>query len=302
MRAGWIALLFILGIFSNTHAAERDDIPLVSGKPGKIRLGMAITPENFPNHTPLQLKAAFRKAASLSNFSVFITQWGRARMDVVKLIVEKSRANGLEPILGLSPTLLTGGRKDLDVPDAIRKAAGGKLSFSNPVVRKAFVDMAVKMAELKPAYLCLATEINLLALGNLPEYLAFSQAYKLAYQAIKKTSPSTQVFVSFQWEIARILDAKQPNRLHAHGKLIDIFRPALDLIALTSYPSPHHKTPADLPEDYYSWVYHHVDRSEAIMLMELCRPHFADTTMTGMSRYAAPYRLDAVSRTRWPNW
>lgn len=265
---------FVAFLFTNFTWAgpPRDDVMPMAGRPGKVRLGIAITPAHFPKHTPQDLDAAYKRAAQLGRNAVFISQWSRLKMNVVKVIVDKSRANGLVSVIGLSPTLLTGGRKGLDVPDAVKRAAGGRVTFANPAVRKAFVDAAVKLAELKPQYLCLATEINLMALGNLREYLLFSQVYKEAYRAVKRVSPNTRVFVSFQWDVMHILDTKAPHRLNEHGKLIDLFRPALDLIALTTYPSPHYATPAGLPRDYYSSLFNHVDSSEPIMLMEIGWP------------------------------
>jgi hypothetical protein len=125
---------------------------------------------------------------------------------------------------------------------------------------------------LKPPYLCLATEINLLAMQRLPEYLHFATLYKEAYRAVKRVSPATKVFVTFQWEWMRILDAKEPQRIAEHSKVIDIFRPELDLVGFTTYPSPFHDTPAALVSDYYTWMFRHIARSDSVMLMEVGWP------------------------------
>jgi hypothetical protein len=218
------------------------------------------------------MQAAFGEAARLGHYAVLISQWSALDTGAVKDFMAASRRHGLVPIIGLSPTLLTGGRKELDVPRPVRQAAGHQLSYANPVVRAAFVDAAVKLAELKPPYLCLATEINFLAIGNLREYLLFSEAYKQAYQAVKQVSPTTQVFVSFQWDLMRLIDDKEPNRLHEHGKVIDLFRPALDRIAITAYPGPHFASARQVPADYFRSLDRHVDRSEPIIIMEIGWP------------------------------
>jgi hypothetical protein len=145
---------------------------------------------------------------------------------------------------------------------------------------------------LKPPYLCLATEINMLALRNLNEYLTFAQIYKRVYPLIKKASPDTKVFVSFQWDLIRLMAVKEPDRIREHTKQIDVFRPALDLVAFTSYPSEHFPNPAALPNDYYEGILQHVQRSERVMFMEIGWP----STGTGSEREQVEFieRLPAL--------
>ena len=125
---------------------------------------------------------------------------------------------------------------------------------------------------MHPPYLCLATEINFLALQRLNEYLHFASLYKEAYQTVKRVSPETKVFVSFQWEWVRSLDAREPHKIKEHRKIIDIFRPRLDVVGLTTYPAPFHDRPADLPEDYYFWMNRHIDSGDEVLMMEVGWP------------------------------
>ena len=238
----------------------------------KVSLGMAITPKNFPAHTMADIDQAFRLARQLADYSVFIYQWGNLDLKVARVMTAKSRQAGLKAILGLSPTTLDQGRKELDLPAEVRRRAGATISFANPVIRKAYVDTVKQLARLRPAYLCLATEINFLALQRLEEYLYFVTLYKEAYREAKRISPETRVFVSFQWEWMRIVDAKEPHKIKEHSKVIDIFRPELDVIGLTSYPSPFHGSPAELPHDYYSWLNHHIRKNDEVLFMELGWP------------------------------
>jgi hypothetical protein len=237
-----------------------------------VSLGMAITPKNFPAHEMADMDEAFLLARHLAEYSVLIHQWGHLDLRVARMMTEKSRQAGLHPILGLSPTTLDQARKELDLPTEVRRMAGNRISFANPVIRKAYIDTVKQLAHLRPAYLCLATEINFLALQRLKEYLRFATLYKEAYRAAKRISPSTKVFVSFQWEWMRIVDAKEPHKIKEHSKVIDIFRPELDVIGLTSYPSPFHASPAELPHDYYSWLNHHIRENDEVLVMELGWP------------------------------
>ena len=242
------------------------------GSPTKVETGIAVTPRNFPSHTLQDIDQAFKLATELADYAVFIYQWRELNMNVVRMMIEKAGSSDLKPILGLSPTTLDQGRKELDLPSDIRGQAGSLVSFANPVIRKAFIKSAKELAGLRPAYLCLATEINFLAMQRLPEFLHFASLYQEAYVAVKKISPQTKVFVSFQWEWLRILDAKEPNKIKEHSKLIDIFRPRLDVVGFTTYPSPFHKSPSQLPPDYYSWMYHHIQGADEVLLMEVGWP------------------------------
>jgi hypothetical protein len=230
--------------------------------------GVAVTPRNFPHHTAADVDQAFRLAREVGQHAVFIYQWGELNLDVVKAMFAKANQTGLVPVLGLSPTTLDQERKELDLPASVRLQAGAHLSFSNRFIRAAYIKAASDLAQLKPPYLCLATEINLLAMQRLPEYLHFVSLYKEAYRAVKRHSPKTQVFVTFQWEWVRILDAKEPQRIAEHSKVITIFRPELDLVGFTTYPSPFHETPAHLLPDYYTWMFRHIPPSDPVMLME----------------------------------
>lgn len=235
---------------------------------GQAPRGVALTPRNFPDHTMADVDQAFGQARELGRHVVFIYQWGELDRDVVKVMLAKAARARLIAILGLSPTTLDQGRKELDLPASLRAQESGNLSFSNPAIRLAYLKLAASLAELKPPYLCLATEINLLAIQRLQEFLHFVTLYKEAYRVVKEVSPATTVFVTFQWEWVRILDAREPGRIADHAKIINIFRPELDLVGFTTYPAPFHKTPARLPPDYYTWMFHHIAPLDPVMFME----------------------------------
>jgi len=231
-------------------------------------LGVAVTPRNFPSHTARDVDEAFASAAQLGDHAVFIHQWSELDPATARRLVEKARAAGLEPILGLSPTALAGGRRDLDLPWQVRLLAGRPTSFANPLIRTTFQTAARALAALAPRYLCLAPEINLLAMQRPDEFREFVAAYKAAYREVKRVSPHTRVFVSFQWEWMRILDATEPDRIAEHTRVVDAFRPELDLVAITTYPAPFHAAPENLPANYYAWIGRHVRPSDEVLVME----------------------------------
>ena len=267
-----ITVLMILALFPIWICAQEAEPQQTENFKIKAALGMAITPRNFPSHSALDVDNAFQTAAKISDHAVFIYQWHELDMGIVQLMLDKSKKAGLTPILGLSPTTLDQGRKELDIPPDIRRTAGLAISFANPLIRKAFKKTVRKLARLQPPYLCLATEINFLAMQRLPEFLHFASLYKEAYEVVKHISPETKVFVSFQWEWMRIIDAKEPLKITEHTKVIEVFRPQLDVVGLTTYPSPFHESPEELPHDYYRWMYRHIKSKDEVLLMEVGWP------------------------------
>ena len=267
-----IAPLLIVALFPLWAGAQDSEPYQTEDLKIKAALGVAITPRNFPSHSALDVDDAFQTAARISDHAVFIYQWHELNMRIVKLMIDKSKKVGLQPIVGISPTTLDQGRKELDVPADIRRKAGLTVSFANPLIRRSFIKTVKKLARLQPPYLCLATEINFLAMQRLPEFLHFASLYKEAYQAVKHISPETKVFVSFQWEWMRIIDAKAPQKISEHSKVIDVFRPQLDVVGLTTYPAPFHRSPQELPPDYYRWIYRHIKSSDEVLFMEVGWP------------------------------
>jgi hypothetical protein len=235
--------------------------------------GVALTPRNFPKHSPADVKEMFEKGKPLGRYSVAIYQWSQPDLlSVAEQIMTTSQAAGYIPILALSPTTLDSMRGKLDVPSDVRRAAGSNLSFLNPKVHMPYIATAAALAKLKPPYLCLATEINLLAFSGIDEYIRFASVYKKLYAELKKISPSTKIFVSFQWDFFHIMAEREPNRIKEHSKLIEIFRPELDVVAFTSYPSDHFGTPSDIPANYYERISNHVKKGEEIHFMEIGWP------------------------------
>ena len=272
MRALTFLAVAAIAIAVRVTPVDAGEPAQVAQSPHRTPLGVAVTPRNFPNHTRRDIDDAFRLSRGVGDQAVFIYQWGELDLGVATLMTEMSRAAGLVPVLGLSPTTLDQKRKELDLPESVRRRIRGPVSFGNPVVRQAFKKAARDLARLKPPFLCLATEINFLALQRLPEYLHFASLYKEAYREVKAVSPATRVFVTFQWEWVRILDAREPHRLREHSKVIDIFRPELDLVGFTTYPSPFHADPGVLPPDYYTWAFRHIRRTDPVLFMEIGWP------------------------------
>ena len=108
-------------------------------------LGVAVTPRNFPDHTAADLDDSFRLTRELGRHAVFIYQWGNIDLGVAKAMLAKAARSRLIAILGLSPTTLDQGRKELDLPAPLRAQARDHLSFSNPLIRRAYIELAMEI-------------------------------------------------------------------------------------------------------------------------------------------------------------
>jgi hypothetical protein len=235
-------------------------------------LGIALTPRNFPKHNADDVREMFDVASDIGGAAVFIYQWSQPDLHRVAAdMIAMSRQHKLTPIVAISPTVLGGARGAFDVPQEL-KGRRGKVSFDEKNVYERFIKDAAELAKLKPPYLCLATEINFLALADLKQYLTFAHVYKRLYPELKKISRDTKIFVSFQWDLMRMMDQKEPHRVKEFSNVIDVFRPELDAVAFTTYPADHFATPADMPADYYAHVFDHVKRSDEIIFMEIGWP------------------------------
>lgn len=277
-------LLFALSAMSLASRSSADD-------KSAFHTGVALTPARFPNHRPQDLERMFELAGELGSHAVLIYQWNDPKhLEVATKLVAECQRRKLKTMVGLSPTSLAGARDRWEVPSAVQPPAGAKPSFANRVIVDEFVKASTLLAKLKPDYLCLATEINFMAFASIPEYVAFAAAYKKAYAAVKRISPDTKTFVSFQWDYYRIMDDREPAKLREHTKLIDLFRPELDLFAFTSYPADHFATPDDVPANHYERVFDHIDKKEHVACMEIGWPTTGKGTNDEQAKFVARLR------------
>ena len=131
--------------------------------------------------------------------------------------------------------------------------------LSNPQLRQAFVAEAKYIAlNYRPAYLALGTEVNAAFERDPAGYQAFVEAYREAYDEVKRASPETMVFVSFQYEQLLGLIPWEPPHV-PRWELLDDFAGKLDLFAITTYPSFAFSVARKVPPLYYSQLREHTD-------------------------------------------
>jgi hypothetical protein len=248
--------------------------------------GVALTPPHFPHQTDADVRQMFATGKQVGNYAIFIYQWSQPDFKAVaQKVTEVSQATGLIPVLALSPTQLGGARGELDLPASLN--AMRHRSFSEKPIYESFLRDAVDLAKTKPPYLCLGTEINMLAFKDIHEYIYFAKIYKTAYALVKKESPNTKVFVSFQWDFFYQMYRKDPNKVEEQKKLIDIFRPELDVLAFTSYPADRFATPSEIPVDYYSTLSRYSKPGDPVMFMEIGWPSSGKGSPASQQQFVA---------------
>lgn len=240
------AAIVLIGAFSLEAADSRSAEPAPT-----FRTGVVVTPKNFPDHTANDVADMFRLNAELGSFSVIRVPWSDPnRMTAIRVMMDLANQYNLAAVIELSPFKadeLKAAR--LDPPREVT-GAGGRVSFTNPAVAEPFIKMALEVAELKPPYLAVATDVNLLYQSDPGEYDAFATVYRNLYERIKKVSPGTKVFATFQWDAMQRRDAK------ANREVIEKLRSQMDLLAFSSDPFKLFESqgPSAIPPDYYDRI------------------------------------------------
>jgi hypothetical protein len=161
-----------------------------------------------------------------------------------------AQQNGLEAIFVVDPLNGLNRREFANLP------SGWQASFGNPQVRIAYTNFALRIAkEFHPAYLGLASEINTYQDTHPDDYPHFLSLYHSVYEQVKSASPSTQVFVTFQWEelnnlIQGLPSAGKPYQIN--WSQVEAFEPQLDVWAISTYPFVAFPHAADIKSDYYT--------------------------------------------------
>jgi len=170
-------------------------------------------------------------------------------IDDIRNQVNLAWLNGLEAIFVVDPLNGLDRREFAGLPPDLAGA-----NFGNAVVRSAYQNFALRIVrEFHPKYLGLASEINTYADTFPDDFPNFLSLYRETYGKIKKESPTTQVFVTFQWEDLNNLDSTGADRgAFIKWGEIEAFEPELDVWAISSYPFVAFASASDIPKNYYS--------------------------------------------------
>jgi hypothetical protein len=164
--------------------------------------------------------------------------------------VTLAHQNGLEPIFVVDPLNGLNRREFVGLPE------GWTPSFENPDVRQAYTRFTLWIVRtFRPRTLGLASEINTYADAHPEDFPHFLSLYREAYAAVKRESPETQAFVTFQWEDLNNLFAAAAEGRQAYQvnwEQVEAFEPQLDLWVISSYPFAAFASGDEIPGDYFT--------------------------------------------------
>jgi Tol biopolymer transport system component len=209
-----------------------------------------VTPRNFPKQTIDDLTDMFRLDAELGSFAVLRVEWKDPNhFEAARALSALGDQRSLDAVVELNPFKMNELKAaPIDAGNGVPK--GQQLSFANGVVAEAFTKTVLEMAQIRPAYLAIATDVNLHAMADRSSFDALARLYRDLYPKIKGISPKTKVFVTFQW------DAMQGRSAEEGRDLIRAFGANLDLLAFTSDPRKlfERAGPNGIPDDYYARI------------------------------------------------
>jgi hypothetical protein len=202
--------------------------------------GVEIIPANFPNPSAEDVVRSLGLASLIGSHASKIWPWGDPSViPFAGSMVTLSKQFGLKTMLQMG-TIFLG---DPAPP------AGYAKSFADPATRARFLADVRTLALMKPDYLVLTTEANLMHRFNRVEFDRYRPLYAEAYQLVKSLSPTTLVGVSYLYSLWFA---------NYHVDRIDVpalLKPA-DFIAFTTYPEwlireGHFASIAAIPPDWY---------------------------------------------------
>jgi hypothetical protein len=161
-----------------------------------------------------------------------------------------ARQNGMEIIFIVDPLNGLNRREFFGLP------MGWEASFANPMVRSAITHYTLRIVrQFHPPYLGLASEINTYADAFPEDFPNYVSLYQSIYDAVKAEAPSTQIFVTFQWEdLNNVISVVAEGRTayETNWETVEAFEPRLDVWAISSYPFVVFQSAAEIPADYYT--------------------------------------------------
>jgi hypothetical protein len=182
-RAICLTALLVVGAVASASGQVK------SGSP----LGFLFSPAHLPNPTDQDVVQGVLEIAAVGGHGSFMFEWqtGSSGLTLTQQVVPLFRQFGLQVFLQFSPT----GIGAPTPPDGLTA------SFADPAVRSRFLQDVASLAALKPDYLNLGAEINLLYYLNKTEFASYQSLYQQAYTSVKTISPNTQVGVSYHMDL-----------------------------------------------------------------------------------------------------
>lgn len=149
------------------------------------------------------------------------------------------------------------------------------VSFAEENVRQALITYArYVVVNYRPAYLAVGVDVNRYWQRDAQDFQQFVTLYSEIYDLIKKETPDTLVFPTFQLEELRgLVPLDEPHQ--PQWQLVDEFAGKMDLFAVSTYPGVVFSSAGEIPSDYYSTL-----RTRADVPLAIAETGYASQTST----------------------
>jgi hypothetical protein len=129
---------------------------------------------------------------------------------------------------------------------------GLTVDFTDPDQVEVYSEALAALArDVRPSFLGVGNEINLLWEDDPAAFDAFATALPGIADRVREASPRTRVFTTFQLEFLRGGGAISGVEREPRWDLVDAVADAIDFVAFTTYPWFDYPTPEEIPGDYY---------------------------------------------------
>jgi hypothetical protein len=202
--------------------------------------GTELIAANYPNTTYQDLLDAVAITRDIGGHSSRIWYWGDEQaIGAMPILLQLEREAGLRTLVQMSSIFV----------GEPAPPAGMVKSFANAATRQRYLTDVGRLAAMRPDYLVLMTEANIMYRFYPAEFKNYQSLYAEAYNKVKSISPNTKVGLSYLhtlWYVNQFID----------GIDVPALTPALDFVGFTTYPEDLVRkgvfaSIADIPASWY---------------------------------------------------
>ena len=238
-----LSIVFVALIIAGRTAPESaEKIDDSRGKTSQELSGFSLSPKSFG---AADYSAFFSDVAAHGNTLSWAGQYGdlsKTTGNAAKLVLAESKKRDLTPVLIVGP---------------------GKGEVFDGIFQQSFRKTILDFIQSNTVpYLGLGNEIDALYDDSPAHYASLISTIEALTTEIRQASPNTKVFTVFQLERTKGMrgglfgGVNNPN--DTRWLLLSELE-NLDFIAFTTYPCLTYKTPAEIPEEYYSDIRNHTN-------------------------------------------
>ncbi len=234
--------VYLVHHFYKDNVMLEADIYVAEKKPRMQ--GVSISPKSSQ---PADFQDFLQKAGQAGEVLRWAGDWRELSDEngAPRVVLEMAELRGMVPLIEVSP---------LSNGELIRPLTG----TNRETYLKSIGDFAKTQ---HPQYLAIGVEVNSLYTKSKADFDDFVTLYNDAYDVVKKSSPDTNVFTVYQYELLRgytLWSTEPAIESKSQWVILDLFKS--DAVAFTTYPCLVYKDPSEIPDDYYEEIRKHTNK------------------------------------------